>query len=490
MRQESDARYAPLAMTEPAPTPKAAPTATPNGLPRVISPFGAAAVMVGVIIGSGIFQTPPDIARHLGSPWLVLAFWVLGGVLSLCGALTFAELACMYPQSGGTYVFIRECYGRCVAFVFGWSYMLLIKPLAAGAITVVFTSHLASLLRYALPGLLPPEGTPLFWHDSEIITCVTLALLTAINAWGVKLGTRVAEFLTTIKFVAVAALVLLPLAAPGDISRNFASGPAPGSLLQAIAPVLAGVLWTFDGWADVGAIAGEVKDPQKNLPKIYALGTLAVTGLYVAVNAALMMAMPLAQMRSVESVAPFAFGQLLGPAAGAVVAAIVVLSTMGSTHSSIMTGARVTFQQARDGLLFSPLGRISGRQTPAVALWVQLTLSCVAVLFFKYFDALAGGYVFSMLIFYSLAAAALLVFRVTRPDVPRPFRVPGYPLVPLLFIIAALGMTVLTILGDFSPGSKDPWSSVRFLAIMALGVPAYFVWEWAKRGRASASRGP
>ncbi|MBI1190205.1 MAG: amino acid permease [Tepidisphaera sp.] len=458
-----------------------APTTMPKDLPRVISPFGAAAVMVGVIIGSGIFQTPPDIARHLGSPWAVLGFWIAGGVLSLCGALTFAELACMYPQSGGVYVFIRECYGRCAAFVFGWSYMLLIKPLAAGGIAVVFTSHLASLLRFALPHALPPEGQPLFPHDSEVITCTVLALLTWINVRGVALGTRVAEFLTTIKFVAVAALVFLPLAAPGEIAHNFAPGPAPGSFIQAIAPVLAGVLWTFDGWADVGAIAGEVKEPQKNLPRIYLLGTLAVTALYVAVNAALMMAMPLAQMRSVDSVAPFAFGKLIGPSAGAAVAAIVVLSTLGSTHSSIMTGARVTFQQARDGLLFSPLGKVSGRETPAVSLWVQLVLSCAAVLFFKYFNALAGGYVFTIFIFYGLAAAALMVFRYSRPGVPRPFRVPGYPLVPLAFIVVSAGMTVLTILGDFAPDSKDRFASLRFLGIMALGVPAYFVWEWAKK---------
>lgn len=446
-------------------------------LPRVLGPWSASAIMIGVIIGSGIFQTPAEAAKHLGSPWLILAFWVVGGVLSLFGALIYSELACMYPHSGGVYVFIREAYGRCAAFVFGWSYMLLIKPLAAGGIAVVFTSHLQTLLHAALPALVPPAGTEMFPHADQIITCAMLFALTFINVMGVRLGANVATFLTAIKFLALAAIVVLPPLVGGAKASNFATIPAPESFIHAIAPVLAAVLWTFDGWADVGAIAGEVERPQRNLPKIYIRGTLAVTALYLAVNVSFMLLVPLSEMRTQDTIAPLAFERLLGPAAGLVVAAIVVLSTAGATHASIMTGARVTFQQARDGLLFSPLGIVSRQETPGIALWVQLALSCMAVIFFKYFAALTNGYVFTIWIYYGLAAFALFIFRWKHPSAPRAFRVPWYPFIPVVFILAALGMTALTIAGDFAPGSTDRFASVRFLGIMALGVPAYFIWE-------------
>lgn len=453
----------------------------PNDLPRVLGPWSASAIMIGVIIGSGIFQTPAEAAKHLGSPYAILGFWVLGGVLSLFGALIYSELACLYPQSGGVYVFIREAYGRCAAFVFGWSYMLLIKPLAAGGIAVVFTSHLQTLLHAAFPGAVPPAGTEMFPHAAQAITCAMLLVLTFINVMGVRLGANVATLLTSIKFLALAAIVILPVLVGAVHPANFASTPAPESFLHAIAPVLAAVLWTFDGWADVGAIAGEVENPQQNLPKIYIRGTLAVTALYLAVNVSFMLLVPLTEMRTQDTIAPLAFERLLGPGAGLVVAAVIVLSTAGATHASIMTGARVTYQQARDGLLFSPLGRVSRRETPGVSLWVQLALSCLAVIFFKYFAALTSGYVFTIWIYYGLGAFALFVFRWKHPDAPRAFRVPWYPFIPVVFILAALGMTILTIAGDFSPGSTDRFASLRFLGIMALGVPAFYIWEKQRR---------
>jgi APA family basic amino acid/polyamine antiporter len=336
--------------------------------------------------------------------------------------------------------------------------MLLVKPLAAGGIAVVFAEHVLQLVGHRFPG------------ETRAVTIAMLVVLTAVNARGVSLSTGVAGVLTALKFAALGGVVLLAAFLGAGTRAPFEPGPAPGTLLAAIVPVMTAVMWTYDGWSDVGAIAGEVKNPSRSLPRVFLLGTAAVTLLYLAVNAAYLSIMPLSEMRGVTNVGPAAFERLLGPAGATVVTVIVVLSTMGSTHGSIMTGARVTFQQSRDGLLFRFLSRVSDRQTPAVALWVQCLLSSVAVIFFETFDRLAGGFVFTMWIFYGLAGAAVFVLRVTQRDAPRPYRVPGYPVVPALFVLSALAMTVLAI--------RDDWkTTTAWIAVMLAGFPIYLVWR-------------
>lgn len=437
-------------------------------------------MMVGIIIGSGIFRQPPIIAQHLGDPKVILLFWLAGGLLALFGAFTYAELASMHPQSGGVYVFIREGFGRVPAFVFGWTFMLVMKPLAAAGIAVVFGEHVhhaighdwRDVAEWVSVGL---GGRVDGWlggdWSTQLTTCLMLLAVTAINVRGVRLGTAFAGVLTGIKFVAVAAIVVLPLALGKGSLSHFAPGPAPGSLFKALVPVMAGVMWTYDGWSDVGAIAGEVRDPARNLPRIYLLGTLAVIGLYLAVNAAYIAVIPLEQMRTMDTLAPVMLERLLGGAAGVVAAGLIALSTLGSTHGSIMTGARVTFQQSRDGLLFGFLGRVHPKyETPAVALWVQLCLSILAIVVVQTFQKLAEGYVFLMWVFFGLAACAIFVLRVKRPGAERPFRCWGYPVVPAIFVLAAIGMTTLSIM-------ESPAPSLRWLAVIAAGVPAYYIWR-------------
>jgi amino acid transporter len=433
-------------------------------LPRRIGFWGASAIMVGIIIGSGIFRTPPEVAKYLSDPWVILAFWGLGGILSLFGALTYAELACMYPQSGGVYVFLREGLGRPVAFVFGWTYMLISKPFAAAGIAVVFGENLNRLLD-------------VHW-DTRVTTSLLLIILTTINTFGLGLGAGVAKFLTTTKIAALALIVLLALILDKGSTANFTSSPVERSLLLAIAPVMSAILWTYDGWSDVGAIAGEVKNPQRELPRIYLAGTAAVTLLYLAVNAAYMYLMPLSEMRGTDSVAPIVTGRLIGEVGAAAVVVIILVSTLGSTHGSIITGARVTYAQSRDRLLFSFLSRVHPRfQTPAVALWVQLALSCAALWYAGSFQKLADSFIFTMWIFYGLAAAAIFILRIKRPEAPRPFRCPGYPLIPALFILAAGAMTVLLIIDDVNnPDSKGRMVAL-WLGVLVLGVPVYYIWK-------------
>ncbi|GMV97088.1 MAG: amino acid permease [Phycisphaerae bacterium] len=427
-------------------------------LPRGIGFWGGSGIMVGIIIGSGIFATPPVIAEYMGSPAVILTMWVLGGVLSLFGALTYAELGTMFPRSGGIYVFMYEGLGEVVAFIFGWTYMFLGKPLAAAGITLVFAQHLNKLLGVS-------------WNE-PLITCVVLILFTAINTVRVKLGAGLAVVFTSLKVLALVAIIVLGIPRLTDPSGGLAGAPDPRGFLEALAPVLAAVLWTYDGWSDIASCAGEVREPQRNLPRVLLIGTGTTILLYTAVNAVYMAIVPLPQMRGMDTVAPAVMHRLIGPAGDTLVTVIVLISTLGATHGSIITGARVTFAQSRDGLFFKSLARVHPRfHTPDVALWLQALMSCIGVLSLQRFQRMFGGFVFTMWIFYALAAVSVIVLRLRRPDLPRPYRCWGFPLVPAAFILATLFMTVLSI-------RANPRDTLTWLVILLAGVPAYYVWRY------------
>lgn len=432
-------------------------------LPRKIGFWGGSAVMVGIIVGSGIFAVPRGIALQLSSPWVALALWVLGGVLSLFGALAYAELGTMFPRSGGIYVYLHEGFGGAVSFIFGWTYMLLTKPLAAAGIVTIFSEHFNPLFG-------------LSWRP-ELLTCGILVVLTVINVIGVRLGTRVSIVLTGLKVLALAAILGCGLLlGKGSLSHFHSAVPRHG-FLAALSPVMYAILWTYDGWSDLASVAGEVENPQKNLPRIFLVGTVVTIVLYVAVNAVYFSVLPLEELRETEAVAPEVMRRLLGPAGATAVAALILLSTLGSSHGSVMTGARVTFAQARAGLLFRALGHIHPRfETPDVSLVVQGVLSCLAVLIYKDFDRLAGGFTFTMWIFYAMAAAAVIVLRGRRPDLERPYKCWGYPVVPVLFILSAAGMTVLAVVHDWK--TTLPW-----LSVFVAGFPAYWIWRRCAKRR-------
>ncbi len=445
----------------------------PRDLPRRIGFWGATAVMVGVIIGSGIFRTPPQIAQQLSSPGLILTMWLLGGVLALLGAFTFAELAAMHPQSGGIYVFLRKGLGPRIAFVFGWTYMLLTKPFAAAGIAVIFSEHLNRLLHVQ-------------W-DGRIVTSVVLIGLTAINIVGVGPSTGLAKVLTTLKFGALAAIVVLALVLRKGEAANFQPVAPTMPLWAAIAPVMAAIMWTYDGWSDVGAIAGEVENPGRALPRIYIAGTLAVTLLYVGVNAVYHWLLPMSEMRATDTVAPAVMQRLAGDAGTLIVTVVILVSTIGSSHSSVLTGARVTFAQARDGLLFSWLGRIHPRfQTPHIALIQQLIFSLIVLWLLESFQNLASGFVFTIWIFYGLGGIAIFILRAREPDAPRPFRCPGYPIVPALFVLSAIAMTGLSIWTDVNDVKSRGMQTLPWIGVLLLGLPVYSVWKLIVERRAPA----
>jgi amino acid transporter len=477
----------------------------PRDLPRTVGFLGAAGVMIGVTIGSGIYKTPAEIAKVVDAPWQLVAAWVVGGLLSLFGALTYAELASAFPRSGGLYNFLYQGLGPRVSFIFGWTYMLITKPLAAAGIAVVFAEYLGALAGpgYSAWMLAHVPGSGFFqmvigdsWHH-VLLVCVSLTVLTWINYLGMRLGSGVNLAMTIVKILCLVAIVLcallvsLGVLTPAPVVLKSVESVSGVSLL-ALAPLMSSVLWTYDGWSDIGSIAGEVKEPRKNLPRIYLWGTVGLIVIYVAVNLAYLSAMSLAEMRGSEAVASDVMRRFLGPVGAGVVTLFVLLSTLGATHASVLTGARVTFAQAQDGLLFSFLGHVHPtRQTPDVALWSQLVLSCTCAVFFKQFDNLAGGFVFTMWIFYGLGGVAMMRLRTLRPDVERPYRCPGYPVVPLLFIASAVGMTFLQIKDAVTApvveGQMAPWLRTGiFLGVLVIGWPAYDLWKLLTRRKQPA----
>lgn len=454
-------------------------------LPRSIGAWGALGIMLGIIIGGGIFQTPASIARELGNPLVILALWVAGGVLTLFGALAYAELAAMFPQSGGVYVYLREGFGRAAAFVFGWTYLLISKPLGAAGVAMLFSNHLVELMgilegQYGVP--MPPPGSPL--RDPRAQTIALLIALTWINARGMRLGSGLAIALTAFKFLVLLAIVFLGFSLGDGSLEHFRPSPAPKGFLAALVPVMAAILWTYDGWSDAGAVAGEVRNPGRTLPRVFFLGTAVITLVYLAVNAAYLWMIPLPEMAVHDTVAPLVMDRLLGPAAAVAVSVVILASTLGSTHGSIITGARVSYQQARDGLMFRWLGRVHPRhETPAVALWVQCGLSCLAVWRFRTFENLAGGFIFSMWIFYGLAAGAVFVLRARRPDTERPYRCPGYPVVPGIFVLSAAFMTALSVWQDVADPQSRGVKTLPWLLVLLAGWPVYVAWRRAGEHR-------
>jgi len=427
-------------------------------LPRRIGFWGGSAIMVGIIIGSGIFQTPPEIAKQLGSPALILCLWVVGGILSLFGAFVYAELAAMFPRSGGIYVYLNEGLGSRVAFTFGWTYLLLLKPFAAAAVSITLADHVNQLF-----------GTS--W-STPAIAGVTIVVLTCVNVVSVKGSSIVAIVLTSLKMLALAAIVALGLFLAKGGSSNFAAVPTGKPTWMAVAPAMCMILWTYDGWADVSAISGEVNEPGRQLPRILLMGVSATIVLYVAVNAVYFAVVPIQEMAGLKTIAPLVMERLLGANSAKVVTAMIVISTLGAGHAAILTGARVTFAQARDGLLFRFLGHVHPKhQTPDVSLWIQAVLAIAAILYLGKFNDLSEGFVFVFWIFHGLIAASVMILRSRRPDVERPYKCWGYPWVPIVFIVICVGMTVAYV-------AQDPRKTLPWLGVLFLGVPAHALWKW------------
>jgi len=445
-------------------TPIDAKFAQASSLPRRLGLWSSVAVLVGSTIGSGIFRSPAGIADKLPGPLPLLAIWLTGGAFVLCGALTLAEVAGAFPRTGGVYVFIRESWGRLPAFLFGWSELVIIRAAALGAIATTFSEYLVRVTGHD-PRLAP------YNRYVHYIAAVAIVLTATFNYVGIKWGSLVQNVTTLAKTGALLLITVLALAIGlPQTGGHFTPAVPEGSFsFGAFGLALVSVLWVYGAWADVSFVGGEVKDPERNLPRVLIYGTLIIIALYLLANLAYLAVLPVEQIRQSRLVAADVADKLIGAAGVAFVSVAVMISTFGTLNGSVMTGSRILFTMAADGLLFKPVAIVDRRfQTPAVAIWLSATLGVVFVLVGT-FEGLADTFVTAIVPFYALAVAAVFVLR-RRPDYNPPFRVPGYPVVPAIFIIA----TIL-LLGN---AIVDPASRIATLAVMGvilLGIPIFFL---------------
>lgn len=461
-------------MTEP--TPEAASRAASSGLsgerdswgerlPRHLGLWSAIAVLVGSTIGSGIFRVPASVAERLYDPGPVLLAWVLGGVIALMGALTYAELAAAMPRSGGVFAYILEAFGPMPAFLFGWSELTVIRASALGAIATIFSEYLGLLAGY--------DGT-----TTRYVAAAAVLFVGTLNYVGVRLAAVAMNLTTFAKYGALAVLIVLAFAAGEGSARHFT--PAWPSTLNfsALGTALIAIMWTYDGWADLSFMGGEVKNPGRTLPLALLLGTGAIVVVYLLLNVAYIYLVPLTEMAKSPLIAATAADRipLFGRHGGAIIAAMVMISCFGTLIGSMMTGPRIFFAMADRNLFFKQLARVSPRfQSPSVAIWLATGLGMIYVLL-NDFQQLADKFILGIWPFYALAVGAVYVLRRRRPDLPRPYRCWGYPVVPALFLLASLALVINALV------SQTRETVITFLIILT-GVPVYLVWRrMATRG--------
>jgi basic amino acid/polyamine antiporter, APA family len=435
-----------------------------GALPRRIGFWTGVAILVGSTIGSGIFRSPAGIADKLPGPVPLLSVWVMGGIFALCGALTLAEASGAYPQTGGVYVFIREAWGRLPAFLFGWSELVMIRAASLGAVSTTFAEYFIRVTGHD-PGVAPYNGY------THFIAAAAIIIAGASNYIGVRSAGLVQNITTLAKVGGLAAIIAVAFAIGLPATGGHYSPPVPaGSFSTAkFGLALVSVLWVYDGWADVSFVAGEVENPRRNLPRILIVGTCAIIAIYLIANLGYLAVMPVEELRHSKLVAADVAQRLVGAGGVAFVATVVMVSTFGTLNGSMITGPRVLFAMAGDGMLFGALARVHPRfKTPSTAIAVVTVVGVLYVLAGT-FEQLADAFVTAIVPFYALAVASIFVLR-RRTTYDPPFRVPLYPIVPALFILSTIMLLANAVI--------DPDSRLATLGVFGgilVGIPVFFV---------------
>jgi APA family basic amino acid/polyamine antiporter len=435
------------------------PAAHAERLPRTLGVWSAAFILVGITIGSGIFRVPAQIAVTLGSPGAFLLVWVIGGLITLAGALTIAELAAMYPRSGGILAYIAEAWGPFPAFVYGWAELTVIRASAVGGISMIFAEYLGHFIPMS-------DGT------ESYVAAVTIFVIALLNWLGVGYASALMNVTTILKYGAILGLGLFAFGAGDGSLGNLTAEPATAVTTSAILTALILVMWTYDGWSNLAQIGGEVKNPGRNMPRALILGSTAIVAIYLFINAAYLYLVPVTEMAGVPLVAAEAAKRipLFGAAGAAIISGIVMLSCFGATNGSMMAGPRVFFGMADRGLFFPALARVSPRfKTPSVAIWVAAGLG-IAFVLQNSFAELAGRFVLGTWPFYVLAVLGVFLLRKRRPDAERPYRVWAYPFTPIVFLVASFAMIANAII-------TEPRDTLVTFAIIGAGIPVYFIWR-------------
>ena len=433
-------------------------------LPRTLGLWSSVALVIGITIGSGIFRSPAGIAQKVPDPTLMLLLWVVGGLITLCGALSLAELAAALPETGGFYAYLREGWGRPVGFLFGWSELILIRASALGGIAVVFGEYLLRSL-----GVDPVEH----YVAARSLSATAIAFAACANIVGANVGAAIVGASTAAKFSALVLLVGASLAlggAHGGSVEHFTATAAGPITTGAMGLALVSVLWAYDGWGDLSFAAGEVKNPQRTLPRAIILGTLALIGIYVLTNVAYLYVNPITAIADPRTplVAADTMMALFGRGGVVLVSIFVMISSFSSLNGSMLASPRVFFAMADDGLFFETIAKVHPRfKTPYIAIILAAVLG-IALVMSRSFEALTDTFVLAIWPFYALGIAAIYRLRRLRPDMPRPYRAIGYPVVPAIFIVSVAAFVINSLI-------HDTFSTAITFALILAGLPVYYV---------------
>jgi APA family basic amino acid/polyamine antiporter len=443
------------------------------------------ALVVGTVIGTGVFIKTAIMAQDTGSASTVLLAWVAAGVLSMCGALTYAELGAMLPHAGGEYVYLRHAYGELAAFLFGWMRFVVGGTGSIAVLGVGFATFLSAIIP--IPSVWATSrfgllGQTVDWQfgSKQVVAVAAIMFFTVINCLTVVFGGRVQSLLTVLKLGGIAAVILGVFfgSQTADWSHLMATDTANSSGAAAFGLAMLAALWAYDGWNNMPMAAGEVKDPGRNVPFALIGGMAVVTLIYCAANLAYFYALPFGEVISSNStryrealpVATKAAQTVFGDSGGRLISLAFIFSALGALNGAILTGARVPYAMARDGVFFSPAAVLSQRtRVPVYALLLQALWACVLAISGT-FDQLSDYVIFASWIFYGLVTSSVFVLRRKMSDAPRPYRTLGYPIVPLVFVLVAAWLVVNTLV-------NRPVESVAGLTLIALGLPIYFYYR-------------
>ena len=445
--------------------------------------FSATSVVAGTMIGTGIFIVPAMILREVGTPSMALLVWLAAGILSLFGALAYAELGAALPEAGGEFVYMRRAYGPLFGFLYGWTQFIIAKTASIATIATGFVIYLA----YFFPGLhralwqsslqLGSHPLRLRLTGVQIGSALMVLLLSGLNILGVRRSGAVQTLFTACKLLVLAILIVLGLTYGHGSWQGFHpffAMAAHGGVVAAFGVATVSALWGYDGWNNLSMVAGEVKNPQRNIPVALIAGTLLVLVVYVLANLAYFHVLPTSQIMGASTVASDAARRFLGAAGGAFVAVGVMISSFASLNGSILSGSRIPYATARAGLFPAALATVHPRyHTPALSLIGQAIIAGIFALTGEY-QSLYTKVIFSEFLFYALCTAGVFVLRRREPDLPRPYRTWGYPLVPAIFVILAVCLLVNTF---WQQRADSLWGVV----LVGSGIPAYWIWKAWKR---------
>jgi APA family basic amino acid/polyamine antiporter len=439
-------------------------------------------LVIGAIIGSGIFMTTGFIAEYLPSPLMILIVWLLGGFFAMSGALAFAELGAMYPRAGGQYIYLREAYGPWAGFLFGWGFFWIIECGGVAALAVGFAEYFG----YFVPALSTKTyllkshllGFDYSLSAGQLIAVASILFLSAINYIGIKSGIVVQNIFTFLRIAAVAVFIVLGLTIGSKAGVVSFEGLMTGDMsfsIKLFGLAFIAVLWTYDGWYSINCAAGEIKNPGKNIPRSLILGTVSVTLIYFLMNIVYVSALPIERMKGVARIGELASTQLFGSTATFFISATIMISIFGCLSASILYGPRVFLAMAQDRCFFKSMRYIHPRyRVPTKAIVWQGIWSSLLCLSGTYQD-LFEYVVFALVIFWAATGLAVIILRSKQPETPRPYKAWGYPVLPILFVLINLGVFLNTIWAQ-------PRQSLIGLIILAAGIPAFLYWQSKESG--------